>query len=211
MTERTNEAWVDSLRAGGQAREIALAELRPILLDGLRRGLVETVYISGGEFAALADDFVQEALLRILDNLNSFEGRSKFTTWAYKIATRVALTELRRKRWQNRSLDELISGEAPLANAALLADHLPTPEKQTERTEILQRLNDIIHQELTDRQRQAILTVPIGGVPLAEAAERLGMNRNAFYKLLHDARLRIKRKLEEEGLTPDDILALFED
>ncbi len=211
MTERTNEVWIDSLREGGRARELALAELRPILLDGLRRGLVDTVQISGGEFSALADDFVQEALLRILANLDSFEGRSKFTTWAYKIAARVALTELRRKQWQNRSLDELLAMEAPFANAAILADDHPTPEKQAERTEILQRLNDIIHHELTERQRQAILTVPVGGVPLAEAAERLGVTRNAFYKLLHDARLRIKRKLEEEDLTPDDILALFED
>jgi DNA-directed RNA polymerase specialized sigma24 family protein len=37
----------------------------------------------------------------------------------------------------------------------------------------------------------------------------MDMNPNAVYKLLHDARLRLKRRLEEEGLTPADVIAVF--
>ncbi|NIR25616.1 MAG: RNA polymerase sigma factor, partial [Gammaproteobacteria bacterium] len=59
-------------------------------------------------------------LLRALDHLHTFEGRSKFTTWVHKIAVRVALTELRRKRWEDVSLDEILeSSEAP-SNLSLL-------------------------------------------------------------------------------------------
>lgn len=43
----------------------------------------------------------QETLLRVLDQLDTFEGRSLFTTWVHKIAIRIALTELRRKRWRD--------------------------------------------------------------------------------------------------------------
>ena len=79
-----------------------------------------------------------------------------------------------------------------------------------ERADMLARLQRIIDEELTEKQRQAIQAVPIGGMPLEEAAIRMGMNRNAMYKLLHDARLRIKKQLEQENLSPADFLALYE-
>jgi RNA polymerase sigma-70 factor (ECF subfamily) len=64
-------------------------------------------------------------------------------------------------------------------------------------------------EELTDKQRTA-LTAIMEGFPLEEAARRLGTNRNALYKMLHDARLRLKKRLEKEGLTPSEVLAVFE-
>jgi RNA polymerase sigma-70 factor (ECF subfamily) len=42
-----------------------------------------------------------------------------------------------------------------------------------------------------------------------EVAQQLGTNRNALYKLLHDARLRLQKRLAAEGLSPKDLLALF--
>jgi hypothetical protein len=36
------------------------------------------------------------------------------------------------------------------------------------------------------------------------------MNRNALYKLLHDARMRLKKRLEKEGLTPQEVMSVFE-
>jgi hypothetical protein len=38
----------------------------------------------------------------------------------------------------------------------------------------------------------------------------MGMKRNAPYKLMHDARLRLKRRMVDEGLTPEDVLSAFE-
>jgi RNA polymerase sigma-70 factor (ECF subfamily) len=46
-------------------------------------------------------------------------------------------------------------------------------------------------------------------MPLEEVARRMGTNRNAMYKLLHDARQRLKKKMEEEGLSAEDVLAAF--
>ena len=61
-----------------------------------------------------AEDVVQDALLKILNSLDQFEGRSRFTTWAMTIAMRVGLSELRRKHYADVSLDSMKSGENQL-------------------------------------------------------------------------------------------------
>jgi RNA polymerase sigma-70 factor (ECF subfamily) len=149
-------------------------------------------------------------LLRVLDHLDTFEGRSQFTTWVHKIAVRVALTELRRKRWENVSLDELVDNEEAPPPARLMADSAPGPESMVEGEDMLERLRRVIAEELTEKQRQAMIAVAIKGMPLEEVARRMGTNRNALYKLMHDTRLRLKSRLAQEGLTPGDVLAIFE-
>jgi RNA polymerase sigma-70 factor (ECF subfamily) len=48
------------------------------------------------------------------------------------------------------------------------------------------------------------------GVPMEVVAQRMGTNRNALYKLLHDARLRLKHRLQREGFPPKELLEMFE-
>jgi len=79
-----------------------------------------------------------------------------------------------------------------------------------EQADLLARVQQIMLEELTDKQSRALMAVAIRGMPLEEAARRLGTERNALYKLLHDARLRLKRRLAREGLTPGELLAVFE-
>jgi RNA polymerase sigma-70 factor (ECF subfamily) len=45
---------------------------------------------------------------------------------------------------------------------------------------------------------------------MEEVARRLGTERNALYKLLHDARVKLKRSLERDGLSADELLAVFQ-
>ena len=91
-------------------RETTLADLRVIVVAGLRLSLAGWVDTTGPEFEPLAEDFAQETLLKVLAHLDSFEGRSQFTTWVHKIAVRVALTELRR-RWKDVSLESWLETE----------------------------------------------------------------------------------------------------
>jgi len=211
MLKRTNEQWIDDLQAEGVQRESALADLRQIILDGLPYALNKWLPTGDPRFASLAEEVAQDTLLRVLDRLNTFEGRSQFTTWVHKIAVRIALTELRRKRWENVSLDDLVEGEDSPPLAGLMMDHhTATPENIVEGADLLQRVQRIIAEELTDKQRQAMIAVAIKGMPLEEVARRMGTNRNALYKLMHDTRLRLKHRLAEEGLTPEDVLAVFE-
>lgn len=211
MLKRTNEQWVVDLQVEGVQRESALADLRQIILTGLPYALNKWLPTGDPRFASLAEEVAQDTLLRVLDRLDTFEGRSQFTTWVHKIAVRIALTELRRKRWENVSLDELVEGKDSPAMEGLMMDRqASTPEEMVEGTELMQRLQRILAEELTDKQRQAMMAVAIQGMPLEEVARRMGTNRNALYKLMHDTRLRLKRRLALEGLTPEDVLASFE-
>ncbi|MBI5878763.1 MAG: RNA polymerase sigma factor [Chloroflexi bacterium] len=202
---RTNTGWLADLHDAGERREQALADLRGIILSGLPYALANWVSPSNPQFEELAEDVVQETLLRVLDNLSSFEQRSHFTTWAHKIAVRVALTELRRRRWKDTSLDALmeVQGDSmPMASSA-------SPARTVEQNDIVRRVERIIAEELTDKQRTALMAVNVHGMPLEEVAWRMGTNRNALYKLLHDARRRIKSALQREHLTAHDVLSAF--
>lgn len=208
--DRSNAEWLRALRATGAERDAALGDLRSELVKGLSRGLVGWVETEGPEFGALTEDFADEAVMRVLGHLDEFEGRSRFTTWAYKIAVRVALTELRRQRWKDISLDRLLEGEPGVLAPRQFSDPVVGPEAKAERAELLQRVEHLIATELTRKQATALVAVTIRGMPLEEVAGRMGMKRNALYKLLHDARLRLQKALALEGLTAAEIISVFE-
>lgn len=182
--------------------------MRAIVLKGLPYALTKWLSPGDPHFDALAEEAAQDTLVRVLANLESFEGRSKFTTWVHKIAVRIALTELRRKRWKDVSLDEM--AEAVEGEIGIFADTAAGPETQAEQSDAASRIRRIIVEELTEKQQKALVATQIHGAPIEEVASRMDMNRNALYKLLHDARKRLKRRLADEGLTPEDVFAAFE-
>jgi RNA polymerase sigma-70 factor, ECF subfamily len=211
MIERTNEDWLDHLRAAGPQLEAALADLRAIVVAGLPYALSKWLPPESPQVEALSQEVAQETLLRVLDKLDTFEGRSKFTTWVHTIAVRIALTELRRQRWKDVSLEGMVEKDnQQSAPMNLLAEHGSSPEERVEGSDLMMRVQLIIQEELTDKQRQAMLALAVHGMPMEEVARRMGTNRNALYKLMHDTRLRIKNRLAREGLTPADVLAVFE-
>jgi RNA polymerase sigma-70 factor (ECF subfamily) len=210
MTTRTNEAWLADLRSTGISHENALNDLRGIIQKGLPYALSRWLSPSDPLFQPLIEEVTQETLLRILDQLDTFEGRSLFTTWVHKIAVRIALTELRRKRWRDSSLDELTDNEETPPPPGLLADPQASPETAAERADMLARVRRILDEELTPKQREALILLGLQDMHMEEAAKQMKTNRNALYKLLHDARLRLKRRLAYEDLTPQDVLTAFE-
>ena len=210
-TTRSNEQWISELSANGEAREVALEDLHGIILRGLPFALSRWLSPSNPQFQSLTEEVAQETLLRVLDQLHTFEGRSQFTTWVHKIAIRIALTELRRKRWQDSSLDEMVDNEDMPVSPRILEDSRATPEQIAERDDMLARVRRVIDEELTERQRRAVIMLGLQGMPMEEAAKRLKTNRNALYKLLHDARLRLKQRLQTEGLEAQEVLAAFEE
>ncbi|MGD9047348.1 MAG: sigma-70 family RNA polymerase sigma factor [Anaerolineae bacterium] len=203
MVERTNQEWLAALRGAG--RDEALADLRAFLVRGLGYALSNRSDVDD----QILEDFAQDALLKILKALDSFRGESRFTTWAQKIAVNVAFTELRRRRWQDTSLDQLTEGQSLDFVPDMLIDRSAGPDQQAVQRIFLETLQRLIATELTDKQRQALVAVRVHGMPLEEVARRMGTNRNAMYKLLHDARQRLKKKMEEEGLSAEDVLAAF--
>jgi RNA polymerase sigma-70 factor (ECF subfamily) len=203
MKERTNEQWLAEL--GGPNPDEALADLYDLLVRGLRAAFGSY----GGGVEANFGDFAQEALIRITGNLDSFRGESRFTTWAQKIAMNVALTELKRSRWRDVSLQDLIDRREAADRGP--ADTQLTPEQLAFQNMVLGELRRMVDEELTDRQREAVVAVILEGMPISEVAKRMGTNPNALYKLLHDARRRLKWRMEAAGFSSQEVLAAFEE
>lgn len=216
MADRTNEEWLAALRAE-QTDEQQEA------LEDLRKRLQRSIYyylsqdrsdlrdLAAKELQAMAGDMAQDAVLRVMDNLDSFRGESRFTTWANKIAIRLAISTLRRARYKNFSLDDLTAGGDFLsAQANLVTDAPPGPERAAERDDVMEKIEDAFREALTERQYQALVAVALQGVPMDVVAEQMGTNRNALYKLIHDARRKLKAHLETQGLSTEYMMKLFE-
>ncbi len=193
---RSNDNWVTDLSREGSSRESALRDLREVLFRNLRKALADRSVDD-----SIVEDAVQDSLLRILDRLDQFEGRSRFETWATAIAIRVAFAELRRSRWKDISLND-VTADADFVPRLLIDETSP----QAERLDILQSMQQMIQVELSDRQRSALLA-ELKGMPMDEIARHLGSNRNAIYKLTHDARKKLKLGLEAAGYTAADVVA----
>jgi len=207
---RENSEWLTALGGGGEAREAALTDLREVLRAGLRRGLTAWLQAGSPQLESLAEDAAQDALLRILDRLDTFEGRSRFTTWAYKVAIRIALTELRRKQWQDVSLDRMLEPEADEEHGMSVIDPQVGPEASVEQQDALARIGRILQEELTPRQWAMMKAVALRGIPMEALAQKMGVERNALYKMMHDARLKLKRRMVREGLDLGELMAGFE-
>ncbi|HEX9840671.1 MAG TPA: sigma-70 family RNA polymerase sigma factor, partial [Anaerolineales bacterium] len=173
---RDNHAWLRDLHAGGVQRDAALADLRALLIRALPQGISRWLSPDNPEFESFIEDTTQETLLRVLGALDTFQGRSQFTTWAYKISLRVALNELRRRRWRDVSLEGLMGDDADDSAPHQFTSFEPGPEAIIERAEILKRVQQVVAEELTQRQRAAMHAINMQGVPMGEVARRMGTN-----------------------------------
>ncbi|MGE5844675.1 MAG: RNA polymerase sigma factor [Syntrophaceae bacterium] len=189
--------WPRRLAPDSPDRDAALCELRLFLLKGLRAGLSR----HPGTDDDFIEDVVQSAMVRILDGLNRFEGRSAFTTWALAIALRVAFTEMRRKQWNNISLDELRERGAILRNDV---DSGPGPHESAARRSLITLMHRLIRSNLTSRQRDMLLA-ELSGMQHEEIALEMKLTRNAVYKLGHDARRALRRALEAAGYGVEEV------
>jgi RNA polymerase sigma-70 factor (ECF subfamily) len=219
MVERTNEEWLAQLRAAPPTQTKALEDLQKRLKRSifyyLSRERSDLSDLATQELDQMAQDLAQDAVLRVLNNLDSFRGASRFTTWATKIAIRMAISDLRRAHYKDYSLDNLtIGGElmpslSEVEPAPTQGTRPPNPESATERDDVMDKISRAIDEALTERQRQALVAIAIDGVPLEIVAERMNTNRNALYKLLHDARRKLRSHLEAQGLSMDYMMNLF--
>ena len=208
MPPLTDQDWIAHLKAPDNSA--ALEELRQRLARGLTYALAGR--IPPEQLDDAVQDFVQEAVLRVLANLDTFRSESRFLTWATKVAVRLAFSELRRKRWLDVSLEKLLGEEQGIEESnSILADPAPSPETLVDLDMVMSLVQRVIDEELTENQRKALRAVMGGGMQLEEVAFEMGTNRNAFYKLLHDARKRLQQRLARHGLSVDDLLAVIDE
>ena len=201
----SNEEWIELLSNPPNSRGIE--ELRSILVRGLKPALAKYV---DRELEQFVEDTAQDALLKILDNLQSFRGESKFTTWAMKIAVREGLAVLRRKRWNDISLDDLSGPDRDSDSSEIFSDKFASddasPELTTAQRMVKKKVEDIIEHVLTEKQQKAITAIMIHGLPATVVAEKMRTNRNNIYKLIYDARQKLKNEFERQGIDPEEML-----
>ena len=191
---RDNAEWLADISATGLRCDRAVIDLRRILVGGLARA-----FRTCGP--AVLEDCAQEALILITRRIESYRGDSHFTTWALSIATRVTLSELRRARWRDVSLDQMVeAGQLPSAAAGAAPDHA--------HAQLMAVVQSAIQHDLTEKQRQAI-QAELSGAPTDEIAKRLGTSRNALYKVVYDARVRLKKAILGSGWTEAHVLEVL--
>ncbi len=212
---RTNQEWLRDLASTGPVQEAAIADLRDLLLRAalyfFSRSRADLQRLERDEILQRAEDSAQDALIAVMKHLSEFRGDSKFTTWAYKFAINKALVAARHERWKGVSLDELASSEGNFLLDRMMQEISSdtTPERSAIQAEIQEVLQDVIQKDLTDKQRQVVILMIFREVPLDEVARHMGSNRNAIYKMLHDARRKLKIGLEQHGFDVSETLNLF--
>ena len=191
--------WLRSLRSDGRERDEAVARLHALLLRGARfecaRRRPTLPHLRGNDLDDVANQAADDALVSILGRLDSFRGASRFTTWAYKFALLEAAVKLRRRAWQGR--------EVPLEPEtwSLFSSAGVEPDESAEQSELLDTIQEAISEVLTPHQRRVLVALALNGVPIDVLAERLDTTRGALYKTLHDARRKLRGRLEELGLS----------
>jgi RNA polymerase sigma-70 factor, ECF subfamily len=194
--------WLAALTGTGAEREAGLERLHGLLVriargEVARRG--PRLQITGPELDDLAHQAAADALVAITAKLGQFRGESRFTTWAYKFVIFEVSAKLGRHFWRRPHL--------PLDTEDW--ERLPDrfgfdPAQQSEWRDLVAALRRAVDEELTARQREIFVAIVVNEVPLDALAARLGSNRNAIYKMMFDARRKLRAALAANGyLGPD--------
>jgi RNA polymerase sigma-70 factor (ECF subfamily) len=199
LLDDESRAWLRNLRAEGPTKDEAVASLHALLLRAARfecaRRRPALPHLRGNDLDDIANQAADDALVSVLARLDDFRGASRFTTWVYKFALLEAAVKLRKRSWQGR--------EVPLEPEtwSLFTSAGIEPGEEAEQSELLATLQRAIADVLTPHQRRVLVALALNGVPIDVLAERLSTNRGALYKTLHDARRKLRKHLDEQGLS----------
>jgi RNA polymerase sigma-70 factor, ECF subfamily len=192
--------WLRDLRGNGARHEDSVARLHALLLRAsrfeVRRREASLPYLRGSDLDDLAMQAADDALVSVLARLDDFRGASRFSTWAYKFALLEAAVKMRTRAWQDREVPLEAERWDLLTSAAETTTSL-------ERRELLTAVQEEIASGLTTHQRRVLVALALNEVPIDVLAERLGTTRGALYKTLHDARRKLRSRLEQRGFALD--------
>ena len=194
-----SRGWVAGLRAAGVEHTRTLERLHDLLLRAAhaeaRRRRHQYPEIAGAELDDLCSQAADDAVVAVTAKLDGYRGASRFTTWAYAFAVFEVSVKLRRHAWRR--------GRIPTADDDAAWDRLAegagTAQLRIESKELLHALRRAVAEELTPRQRQVFVAVALNDVQIDVVAGQLQSSRGAVYKVLHDARRKLRRRLAREG------------
>lgn len=189
--------WVMQLSGGGASRDEALRRLHALMIRAARfqlNRMGDAPRLGYARAEGIVQSSADEAVVAILRRLDSFEGRSRFTTWAYKFAILHTATAVRRELWSRTEVD--------LSTLPDPVSRLGDPLEHAENSALAAAIRACIAQCLTPHQRRVFLAIAVDGVPIDVIADRLKTSRNTVYKTVYDARKRLRAGLTAQGYLP---------
>ncbi len=189
--------WLGALVGTDSERQSAQVRLHARLLRIARSEVHRRsshLRVGGPELDDMAHQAAADAMVAITATLNQFRGESRFTTWAYRFVIFEVSTKIGRHFWRNPTV----------AMDAEDWDGLPDrfgldPARESEWRDLMAALRRAVDEVLTDRQREIFVAIVLNGVPLDALVAELGTNRNAIYKMLFDARRKLRAALVTNG------------
>jgi RNA polymerase sigma-70 factor, ECF subfamily len=147
----------------------------------------------------IAVDLSQETFLRVFKNIRRYSQIYQFSTWIYRIATNLAIDEMRFRRRRGQVFYRNIWGgrreEEPEAPEFEISDTRHGPRDEVLRKESSQVLGDAIR-SLPEKYRTAFIMKEVQELPYEEIARILRTSPGTIKSRLHRARELLQRKLE---------------
>lgn len=142
-----------------------------------------------------ARDISQEAFIRLYESAHRFDGRSRFSTWFYRIVVNLCIDHQRRTKWWRRVLPLASGGDDP-ARIEPESDE-PAPEAELMRKEIALNLNAMLNQ-LSANQRIAVMLQVQQGLSSREIAEVMKCSESTVRVHIYRGLMQLKKKLRED-------------
>ncbi len=152
----------------------------------------------------VAEEVLQEALIKAYRGLPRFEFRSSFYTWLYRIVVNLALDRRRQEKrapsveWE----DGLAVGLDPRGVTPTQVD----PELSVLRLEVRELVSKGV-QELPDGQREVLLLREVEDLSYEEIANTMGISKGTVMSRLHYARKKLAAFLEAHNVVPEDVVS----
>jgi RNA polymerase sigma-70 factor, ECF subfamily len=196
--DAASRAWLSQLRTSGPVRDAAIARLYALLFTEarheMRRRAAGLVHPCGRDLDDLAVQAADDALVAILAKLDQFRGDALFTTWARRFAALEVPGEIRRRRGHTREVPTDSGEWEPECFGS------EDPQQRLEASELACTVGRLIADELTAHQREVLVALTIEETPAKDLAARLHSTPGAVYKTLHDARGKLRARLEPSAM-----------
>lgn len=199
--QRENNRWLRGLAAPGSEGDHTTRELYELLLRVARLEVHRRsarLGVSGQELDDLAHQAAADSMLAIADRLETFRGECKFTTWAYKFVIFQVCGKVNRHFWRHANI-----GYEQDDWERRPSDNEPGPDAALEAQDLMAAVRHAVQHALSERQRTVFVAVVFNNEPIDEVATRLHAKPNAIYKVLFDARRKLRTALATSGHLPE--------
>lgn len=142
-----------------------------------------------------AEDVLQETFLTVLQKLDTFDGRSNFFTWIYRITTNASLMKLRKKRLVFAELPEN-PDLGPRHDERIIVDWSQDPSFNIQNEEIKKIIDTAINQ-LSEIYRTVFILRDIEQLSIKETSKILNISEENVKIRLKRARMFLRDKISQ--------------